>query len=158
MQFHIITIPMDRMKGQFNTRELDEFCLYHHVLYWECHFFQLHQQAYWTCWLGYERKQAPELPKPTSMQPSEDPEVELTPLQTQVYEALRSWRNEYAFQEGIASYLIAKNAELQQVAQALPQTASGLLAIPGFGKKKVAKYSEPILRIIQQHASDESAK
>lgn len=156
MQFHIITVPMDPTSGQFHTRELDEFCRHHHILYWECHFFQLHQQVYWTCWLGYEPKQAPELPTFSASPQSQEPELELTPLQTTVYEALRSWRNEHALQEGIASYLIAKNVELQQVALALPKTASGLLAIPGFGKKKVAKYSEPILRIIQQHAPDAS--
>jgi len=158
MQFHIITVPMDRINGKFNTYELDEFCRHHHILYWESHFFQLHQEVYWTCWLGYERKQAPELPQPLPVQQSKTTELELTPLQTKVYEALRTWRNEHALQEGIASYLIAKNAELQQVAQTLPKTASGLLAIPGFGKKKVAKYSEPILRIIQQHASDDYKK
>jgi len=151
MRFHLITLPLDHKQGQFNTQELDDFCQHHHILDWQFHFFVLHQQVFWTCWLGYEPIAAPDVPQ----QAPQSQELQLPPLQQQVYEALKKWRRERAYQDGIATYIIAKNLELQRVATEMPQTASHLLAIPGFGKKKVAKYGQDILRIIQTYTHND---
>lgn len=144
MKYHVITLPFEAGRGQFALREWEEFCNTHHVLECQAHFFHLHKQCYWTCWVGYEPKRSPTPQTPEPLQ--------LSSQQEELYEALKAWRKERAHRDGITSFLIAKNAELQQIALQQPHTASGLLGISGFGKKKVAKYAEEILSLIDQHS------
>ena len=143
MKYHLITLPFDSKRGQFLVKEWEEFSQAHHVLDCQIHFFNLHHQAYWTLWITYESHSAKE--------PATPEFAVLNQAQQQVYEALKTWRNERAHKDGITHYLIAKNVELEQIARIQPSTASGLLGISGFGKKKVAKYAEEILAIMDQH-------
>jgi len=143
MQYHIITLPFDGARGQFVGKELEAFCQRHRVVQCQAHFFIHHDQSFWTCFLLYEPLKAPNPLQPASSQPT----ITLDEAQQHLFEALKAWRKERAHKDGITHFLIAKNSELQQIAIERPQTASALLAITGFGKKKVAKYGEEILTL-----------
>ncbi|PIZ61625.1 helicase [Candidatus Saccharibacteria bacterium CG_4_10_14_0_2_um_filter_52_9] len=73
-------------------------------------------------------------------------------LDEDLFEDLKSWRLQRAQSDGVAAYMIAHNAGLQAVASAKPATPQQLLALPGFGSKKVESYGSDILAIIANHA------
>ena len=74
--------------------------------------------------------------------------VKLTHEQEQFYNALRSWRNERASQDGVPPYLIAHNDSLMQMATLPIATHEDLLQVKGLGEKRVQKYGDEILRIL----------
>ena len=96
----------------------------------------------------------PELTKPpapkreiTTVDFAPEP-VKLTAEQENSYNALRSWRNERASQDGVPPYLIAHNDSLMQMATLPIQTHEDLLQVKGLGEKRVQKYGDEILRIL----------
>ena len=74
--------------------------------------------------------------------------IKLTPEQEEFYSALRTWRNERASQDGVPPYLIAHNDSLMQMAAMSIKTHEDLLQVKGLGEKRVQKYGDEILRIL----------
>jgi DNA helicase-2/ATP-dependent DNA helicase PcrA len=65
-----------------------------------------------------------------------------------VFDALRAWRLERARAEKVSSFIVAYDTVLAMIAERRPQTEAELLAIPGIGPGKVAKYGADVLAII----------
>ena len=74
--------------------------------------------------------------------------IKLTAEQENSYNALRTWRNERASRDGVPPYLIAHNDSLMQMATMSIKTHEDLLQIKGLGEKRVQKYGDEILRIL----------
>lgn len=72
----------------------------------------------------------------------------LSAEESNVYLALKQWRQERAELAALPSYLVAGNAELVTIAKVRPQTIEELSKIRGFGDQKVAKYGEDILALL----------
>ncbi len=71
-----------------------------------------------------------------------------TAEQENFYNALRTWRNERASRDGVPPYLIAHNDSLMQMATMSIKTHDDLLQVKGLGEKRVQKYGDEILRIL----------
>lgn len=67
---------------------------------------------------------------------------------TDVYNALKEYRLKTSRTEGIKPYLIFNNDEMETLIKAKPRSKNELLKVKGFGEKKVEKYGEEILKII----------
>jgi len=67
---------------------------------------------------------------------------------SQVEEALRAWRLGEAKRRGVPAFRIFPDSTLRAIAQARPQTAGELLAIPGIGMHTIEKYGAQIYRIV----------
>ncbi len=65
-----------------------------------------------------------------------------------VFDALRAWRLERARAEKVSPFIVAYDTVLAMIAERRPRTEAELLAIPGIGPGKVAKYGADILAII----------
>jgi len=74
--------------------------------------------------------------------------VKLTVEQENSYNDLRNWRNERASRDGVPPYLIAHNDSLMQMATMAIKTHEDLLQVKGLGEKRVQKYGDEILRIL----------
>lgn len=74
--------------------------------------------------------------------------IKLTAEQESSYNALRTWRNERASRDGVPPYLIAHNDSLMQMATMPIKTNEDLLQVKGLGEKRVQKYGDEILRIL----------
>jgi len=74
--------------------------------------------------------------------------IKLTVEQENSYTALRTWRNERASRDGVPPYLIAHNDSLMQMATMSIKTNEDLLQVKGLGEKRVQKYGDEILRIL----------
>lgn len=75
-------------------------------------------------------------------------DLTLSPAEEHTYNRLKHWRNERAMQEGLAPYMIAHNAWLKAMVKLPAQTLDDLRQIKGFGEKRVRKYGDEILHIL----------
>lgn len=65
-----------------------------------------------------------------------------------LYNRLASWRARKAVESNEPAHRIVKQRTLISIANSLPQTAKSLALIKGFGKKKIIRYGNEILNII----------
>jgi ribonuclease D len=79
---------------------------------------------------------------------AKQPPVPLSAEERSVYEALMRWRNDKAQQEGIAPYMVAHNESLRQIVKLGVRTHDELLKVRGFRERRVRKYGDEILRIL----------
>ncbi len=64
---------------------------------------------------------------------------------------LKTWRLQRAQTDSVPAYIIAHNTTLEAAAAAAPTTPQQLLALPGFGSRKVETYGPDILAVILSH-------
>ena len=64
---------------------------------------------------------------------------------------LKDWRYKRSQTDGVPPFMIAHNTALSAVAASLPTTPQQLLALSGFGSRKVEAYGSDILAIIAEH-------
>ena len=72
------------------------------------------------------------------------------PSQSGTYLLLKNYRLNISRQENIKAYMVFNNRELDELIQERPKTKEELLNVKGFGEKKVEKYGDEILRIINE--------
>jgi DNA helicase-2/ATP-dependent DNA helicase PcrA len=68
-------------------------------------------------------------------------------------EALKTWRSTQARAAKVPAYVIFHDTTLAAVAEAKPGSAEELLALPGLGPVKVARYGDALLAVVAQRAS-----
>lgn len=77
---------------------------------------------------------------------------ELTPQECERFMALRTWRNDRAAAMGHKPFVIASNRDLLNVARSDVETPDDLLSIAGFGPRKVERYGEEIIAVLDSVA------
>jgi len=100
-------------------------------------------QDAWSVLVSYDEAQGDK--------PKQNDEKLTTTLSTEertLYEALLQWRNEKAKQEGIAAYMVAHSESLRQVVKLGVRTRDELLKVKGFRERRVRKYGDDILHIL----------
>ncbi len=65
-----------------------------------------------------------------------------------LFEALRGWRGETAREHAVPAYVVFPDATLQAIAQARPRSLEALREISGVGDKKLERYGEALLALI----------
>ena len=70
------------------------------------------------------------------------------------YEALRIWRNDLARRQVLSSFIIASNAELAAIAKLNPTTVEELHKVKGMGDKKISKYGEEIIGLLNSEITN----
>ena len=71
----------------------------------------------------------------------------------ELYQKLVTWRAHRAVADKLPAYMIAHNTALSAVATSLPTSTQQLLALPGFGSRKVEAYGPDIIAIITDHTA-----
>jgi ATP-dependent DNA helicase RecQ len=67
-------------------------------------------------------------------------------------EALKNWRRERARQDQVPAFFILHDSVLSAICLAKPGSAAELSSVGGIGENKLARFGEPILRIVRDHA------
>ncbi|HUH74865.1 MAG TPA: HRDC domain-containing protein [Chitinophagales bacterium] len=75
-------------------------------------------------------------------------EIELSVDEERIYEVLKQWRSNKAFEINMPSFIVCHNNELMNVAKLKPKTLEELIKIKGFGEHKIAKFGNEILTIL----------
>jgi DNA helicase-2/ATP-dependent DNA helicase PcrA len=63
--------------------------------------------------------------------------------------ALKAWRRQRSSEDGVPAYVVATDATLAAIAERRPRSERELLAMPGIGPARVAKYGDEILAIVE---------
>jgi DNA helicase II / ATP-dependent DNA helicase PcrA len=69
-------------------------------------------------------------------------------LDEALFERLRDWRSAQAKEQSVPSYCVFTDATLTAIAEMKPADRSGLAAIPGVGGRKLDRYAEEVLAIL----------
>lgn len=71
-----------------------------------------------------------------------------TAIDSELYRKLKIWRRNRASLEGIKPYIIFSDSSLIDICNSMPKTKEELINLRGVGEKKIEKYGEDILHII----------
>lgn len=73
------------------------------------------------------------------------------PVDRALLDALKSWRKETADADSVPAFVVFTDATLMAIAEAKPAGERDLLALPGIGRSKLAKYGEGVLGVVADH-------
>lgn len=71
-----------------------------------------------------------------------------------LFAKLRKLRKSIADEDGLPPYVVFSDATLIEMADILPTTNGEMLAVNGVGQRKLDKYADPFLNLIQEHLTD----
>lgn len=74
-----------------------------------------------------------------------------------LFARLRFLRKQIADKENIPPYVIFNDATLQEMAEYMPTNEMEMLAINGVGERKLERFSQPFLQLIQSHIENRTA-
>jgi energy-coupling factor transporter ATP-binding protein EcfA2 len=69
----------------------------------------------------------------------------------ELYNDLKKWRDKKAEKDGLPKYMIVQLNTINTISELLPKTVDDLKKIKGIGKKKLSKYAEDILKIVEKY-------
>lgn len=75
----------------------------------------------------------------------------LSEKDTELYNAIKRWRNSTAEKENIAPYMIFGDKTIEELVEKKPASEKELLSVFGIGTVKAEKIGAPVLRIIGNH-------
>ncbi len=75
----------------------------------------------------------------------------LSEKDTELYNAIKQWRNSTAEKENIAPYMIFGDKTIEELVEKKPASEKELLSVFGIGTVKAEKIGVPVLRIIGNH-------
>lgn len=76
--------------------------------------------------------------------------IEEKVMNKELFEALRLWRKDRAFKERTKPYIICSDSTLIELSNLVPKTKDELFNIRGMGEKKVLRYGDDILDILNK--------
>jgi ATP-dependent DNA helicase RecQ len=68
-----------------------------------------------------------------------------------LFAKLRKLRKAIADEDGLPPYVVFSDATLIDMAEILPTSYGEMLAVNGVGQRKLEKYADPFLDLIQEH-------
>ncbi len=68
---------------------------------------------------------------------------------SELFERLRTLRRQLADAENVPAYIVFSDAVLREMAERKPRSESDLLAIPGIGPRKLARYGAAFLAVLR---------
>lgn len=83
--------------------------------------------------------------KPRHSRSRNEPAIELSELDTAMFEELRATRKRLADEQGVPPYVIFHDATLREMAQLRPATANELLGLNGVGQTKLERFGAQFL-------------
>jgi ATP-dependent DNA helicase RecQ len=78
-------------------------------------------------------------------------------IDPQLHDYLREWRRVTAKEQGVPAFVVMHDTSLEALCRARPVSLSALLAVSGFGERKVEMYGEQILDAIERFKKGERA-
>lgn len=103
---------------------------------------------FWSIFVSYSEtgNMKEENRKPEKLSFSAD--TKLTEEELTIYNALKQWRADKAKTENISSFVIAYDTELITIAKVGIEDIEDFKNIKGFGEKKIAKYGQEIIALL----------
>jgi ATP-dependent DNA helicase RecQ len=97
------------------------------------------------------------LSKPARATAVAQPKGGAADIDPQLHDYLREWRRATAKEQGVPAFVVMHDTSLEALCRARPVSLSALLAVSGFGERKVEMYGEQILDAIGRFGQGERA-
>ena len=78
-------------------------------------------------------------------------EFELTDDEKSIYSKLKKWKYNKANQLRVPGFMVCHNTELMTIAKVRPQTLDEFSIIKGFGLKKISKFGDEIIELLNSN-------
>jgi ATP-dependent DNA helicase RecQ len=78
-----------------------------------------------------------------------DPAAELSTDAQVRWQALRAWRTQAAREHSVPAYVIFHDATLAEIARNAPETIDDLRHIPGMGVRKLERFGDEIIDVVE---------
>ncbi|HRI28337.1 MAG TPA: HRDC domain-containing protein [Chitinophagales bacterium] len=150
MQIKLFTIPILHSEA-FET-DMNRFLRSVRVLDIESRLIEKGSSVYWSFCIKY-------LPLPVGQQENrlrestavkKDYRALLGEVGYAKFDKLRVLRKKIANEEAVAAYVIFTDDELSNISQLTDVSLAGMKSIKGIGEKKIAKYGEQFITLLQQ--------
>ena len=142
MKIKIFTVPFSREHETFFDDHVNEFLLNKKVKNIKAEFFESGGSFYWSILIVYDV-----VVHEIDRKGKTKEKVKLDEKDTLLLQRLKEWRKEQAEKEGLPAFIVATNTELLSVVKVKPGSKEGIKMVKGFGKKKIEKYGDDILKI-----------
>ena len=162
MPFRVFTLQCNE-DGVFEDAELHTFSQENQVLTCSKDFYFHRNEPKMVVFVEYRPKKKKDyLHKPARMiSPSnltETGKLRLTPVQKNLYDALRKWRNQKGKKEGKPLMNILTNAQLEDIVRLMPRSIGDFRKISGIGEAKSKNYGEELLVLLHQTPASEGVR
>jgi superfamily II DNA helicase RecQ len=146
MKVKVFTQPWLFDTGGFDDADVEAFLEERTVIDVSEHFFIHEKTPVLVLVLTYRSGVAEARPARYSNQgAAPDASADLTPDERRRYEALRTWRNQYARRTGKPPYVIFTNRQAAELARRAPGSRTQLGEIPGIGESRIEDFGEELL-------------
>jgi ATP-dependent DNA helicase RecQ len=81
-------------------------------------------------------------------------EQDLGPIDSELFEKLRTLRKDLADEQGVPPYVVFGDKALRQMCQTFPTDDHAFLAVSGVGQKKLEQYGEAFMGVIREHQAE----
>ncbi len=145
MKLRVFTLAYDPVEQRFDDAELNDFLEHRDVVSVAEHLFVHEQLPTWALMVTWRE------PRPAPRQgkrKNPDWVADLDEADTAVYDALRSWRNARAQEEGKPAYALFTNRQLAEIARRRPTSVSAIGEVQGIGPSRVERYGEDVLTVV----------
>ncbi|WP_309642730.1 HRDC domain-containing protein [Flavobacterium sp.] len=139
MSIKVCNIRLDKEHLQPDQNSMNAFLDSVNVKLTSSNFVTTGTTDYWSVLIFYESKKETQTPII---------ENQLTGVEKELYEVLKTWRNNKATELNLKHFMISHNSELMNIAIKKPKTISALKKIKGFGEVKTAKFGQEILSVL----------
>ncbi len=145
MQIKFFTIPV--INADNRNDELNKFLRTNKILEIENHLTQINNNAYWCLCVKYFENGGYFT---TTDKQRVDYRDELDENTFKIFARLREVRKQIAMEEAVPAYAVCTDQELASIAKLQEITVLGIRSVKGIGEKKVEKYGERIVKLINQ--------
>lgn len=78
--------------------------------------------------------------------------TELNPEQTELAQHLKEWRRQRGEKERLPLFMIITNSDIEAIAKVRPSRIEDFFGLKGFGERKIARYGEEIIALLNSVA------
>jgi superfamily II DNA helicase RecQ len=139
MNIKVFNIRLDRDNCIVDQNRMNEFLDSVEVKLTSTHFVTTTTTDYWSAVVFY---------KPKKVTKTAETEIELSEKETEIFNALKIWRNDLANKLGWSAFRICHNSHLAAIAKDKPQSIESFQKIKGFGETKTEKYGDDIIALL----------
>lgn len=150
MKLKVFTLRLNETSGVFDDSELQAFLSERDAIAVDQHFFVHDGVPRWALLVHHREAAVRERGKVAQQAVAADWRSELSNVEVELFNALRSWRNTRARRDGRPAFVLFTNRQLAEIAKVVPRTLTELATVHGVGDARVRDYGDSVLAVVRE--------
>jgi len=150
VKVRVFTLPWQHDGSGFQDEAVVAFLADHDAVDVAQHFFMHEKTPVLVLVVSYREaiSAVPRFGRTHGRPTAEDVAVDLDPDERRRFEALRTWRNQFARRTGKPPYVVFTNRQASALARRNPDSLSGLGEIEGMGPSRIEDFGQELLEVL----------